>query len=146
MNPVSQPFGPCPCGEPDCDMQGTILLKKTGHLRGCGCTPCRNAGNHKAGHRSQDRTHAKLGGRGRAPTNEASARPYVAEIAVMPESKTGDQLPASWRKFIASDWFRHAIAQADRAVPVGSGVVPAVSIDNRYLVVDLGEQKRVRRG
>jgi len=55
----------------------------------------------------------------------------------MPESKTGEQVPKSWDKFIGTEWFRRALRQSERAVPSGSGVLPAVTIRGDYVVIDI---------
>ncbi len=142
MNPVHQDPGPCPCGDEVCTAWGTILLKKTGHLRGCGCSSCRNGGNYRAGHGIQQTTHERLGGTGRAPTNEDRALPYVVEAAIMPESKTGDQVPDSWQKFVASKWFVDALRQARRAAPIGANVFPAVAVDAEFVILDIRPQRQ----
>ena len=56
---------------------------------------------------------------------------------MMPESKTGNQIPASWTKFVATEWFRRAMDQSRRAVPAGSGALPAVVLHGDWLIVDL---------
>ena len=145
MNAVNQPFGDCPCESTYCKQVGTKLQRKTGHLVGCTCQTCASAENVKKGRTAHKRTHTNLGGNGEPPHHEGRARPYVTEIVTLPESTTGGQIPQSFRTVIGSEWFRHAIAQADREVPVGTGVVPAVAIDGRYLVVDLGDKRKVRR-
>ena len=85
--------------------------------------------------------HKRLGGEGFTPTHEEGARPYVVEIAIMPESKTGGQVPASWDKFLATEWFRRALDQSARAAPVGSGVLPAVVIRGDWCLVDIRGRK-----
>jgi len=147
MIPVYQDFGPCPCGEPNCPW-GDKIKRKTGHLVGCICLSCRNAENRRTGRKAHERMHTNLGGTGKPPQHEESARPYhvsldVLEVTVMPESKEGDQVPAGFSTFIESEWWRRAISQANRARPVGSGgVVPAVVIDGRYIVADLQPDER----
>ena len=79
--------------------------------------------------------HKALGGSGPTPSNEEAARPYP--VLVMPESKHGRLVPASFHKFLATEWFRRALNQAERGAPIGSGVKPAVVIDGRWLIVDL---------
>lgn len=134
MNAVTQLMGRCPCGA--CQTIGTKIAKKTGHLVGCDCVSCRGSLSVRKGHRGQQRGHEALGGNGRAPWNEDRAKPYVIEVALMPESKVGSGVPKAFADFLASTWLRHAFAQADRAVPVGSGVSPSLMIDGRWLVVD----------
>jgi hypothetical protein len=81
--------------------------------------------------------HKRLGGDGFTPSNEESARPYTVEVTVMPESKTGDQIPKSWDTFVKSEWLRRAFSQSERAVPVGSGALPAVVIRGDFCIVDI---------
>lgn len=125
----------CPCG---CGAQGTKLqLKNDRHLVGCVCRPCIGRRNRSKGQRAQAKMHRGLGGEGFTPTTEESARPYQIEVTIMPESKTGGQVPTSFTKFITTDWFRRALEQSTRAVPVGSGARPAVVIDGNWVVVDI---------
>ena len=130
----------CPCSEPGC--YGQKLLKATGHVKGCSCPRCRGRESNRKGHRNQDRTHKALGGSGRARHDEASQKPYVVEITVMPEAKAGQQIPKSLSLGLGSEWLRRAFSQAERAAPVGSNVLPAVSVGSDYLIVDL---RRVNR-
>jgi hypothetical protein len=81
--------------------------------------------------------HKRLGGEGFTPTNEESARPYHVECLVMPESKVGGQVPASFDKFINTEWFRRAMSQSERAVPFGSGALPCVVLRGQFAVVDI---------
>jgi hypothetical protein len=81
--------------------------------------------------------HTNLGGSGKPGWHEERARPYTIEVEVMPESKTGAQVPAAFHKFTDSRWFKGALYQSAMAVPVGSGVVPAVVIDGRWLIADI---------
>lgn len=86
--------------------------------------------------------HKRLGGEGFTPTHEEAARPYTIEVTVMPESKTGAQIPQSFRRFIESDWFRRALDQSTRATPVGAGVLPAVVIRGDWAIVDIRGRTR----
>jgi len=86
--------------------------------------------------------HRRLGGEGFTPSNEETARPYEVTVSVMPESKTGGQVPASFDRFIGTDWFRRALGQSKRAVPVGSGVLPAVVIRGDWCIVDIRGRKK----
>lgn len=88
--------------------------------------------------------HRRLGGEGWTPTHEEAARPYTIEVTVMPESKTGSQIPATFDRFISTDWFRRALSQSERATPVGTGVLPAVVIRGDWCIVDI--RKRGRSG
>lgn len=130
----------CPCKLLDC--WGQKLAHKSGHVVKCICPSCRGRESHAKGHKGQDRTHVALGGSGRARNDEAAQKPYVVEITVMPESKEGDQIPKNLAAGLASEWLRRAFSQAERAAPIGSAVLPAVSIGHRYLIVDL---ERVNR-
>ena len=130
----------CLCGDIKCF--GQKLSHKSGHVVGCICASCRGRESHSKGHKGQDRTHKALGGSGPARNDEASQKPYVVEITVMPESKEGDQIPKNLAAGLDSEWLRRAFSQAERAAPIGSAVLPAVSISHRYLIVDL---ERVNR-
>lgn len=130
----------CPCGTKGC--AGQKLMFKTGHVKGCICASCRGRESHRKGHKGQDRTHKALGGSGPARNDEASQNPYVVEITVMPESKEGGQIPKELAAGLESEWMRRALSQAERAAPVGSHVLPAVSIEHRYLIVDLARVNR----
>jgi hypothetical protein len=132
------PGSPCPCG---CGSTGSKLSFKTGHVaRMCTCLSCRNTRNVKKGKRGQARTHAALGGQGFTPYHEESGRFY--DLTVRPEVKAGDQVPATFHRFIGTDWFRRALSQSERAIPVGIDARPCVSIDGRWLVVDLKTKVR----
>jgi hypothetical protein len=122
----------CPCG---CGVTGSKLSFKTGHIvRLCGCSSCRNSRNVKRGKRAQAKGHKALGGVGFTPGNEESTNGYDVRCQV--EHKAGAQVPQNFRAFIAGEWFRHALSQADRARRVGDGSMPAVMIDGRWIVVD----------
>ena len=139
MNTVTQDFGPCPCGLERC-LMGTKLTVR-GHLRLCVCPSCNGLRSKRKGQKAQAKMHKRLGGEGFTPSNEESARPYEVTVLVMPESKTGGQVPASWDKFIGTEWFRRALDQSTRAAPVGSGVLPAVVIRSDWCVVDIRGHK-----
>lgn len=133
----------CPCGCGGVSLKG---LTKRGHVPGCGtprsgatkpCSSCQGSRNKRKGQRAQARAHRALGGEGFTPSNEESARPYLIEVCVMPEVKTGEQVPRSFEKLIASEWFRHALSQSARAAPVGSGARPAVVIRGDWCIIDL---------
>jgi hypothetical protein len=59
----------------------------------------------------------------------------------MPEVKTGQQVPASFDKFISTEWFRRALSQSARAVPFGSGALPCVVLRGDFAVVDIRRKK-----
>ena len=145
MNAVTQNLGPCPCrfevwsaGQPPttCRIEGTKLTRY-GHLVGCTCRPCLGRRSKRKGQKAQAKMHKRLGGEGFTPSNEESARPYEVTVLVMPESKTGGQIPKSFDSFIATEWFRRALDQSARAAPVGSGVLPAVVIRGDWCLIDL---------
>lgn len=126
----------CPCGIEGCT--GSKLSFRTGHVaRVCACASCRGLRNQRKGKRGQARTHRALGGTGFTPSNEESGRPYTIEVSVLPEVKTGQQIPASWDRFAASEWFRRALSQSERSVPFGTGVLPAVVIRGDWCIVDI---------
>lgn len=130
--PAYVPGEPCPCG---CSATGSKLSFKTGHVaRSCECMSCRNSRNVKRGKRGQAKGHRALGGVGITPSNEESVNGY--DIRVQVEHKAGAQIPQHFRSFIAGEWFRHALSQAERARRIGDGAMPSVMIDGRWLVVD----------
>ena len=144
MNPVSQPLGICPCKTEDpasgCGMLGTKITK-FGHLVGCGCRPCTGRRSKRKGHAAQAKMHRRLGGVGFTPHDEESARPYTVEVTVMPESKTGSQVPASFDRFVGTEWFRRALSQSERAIPHGSGALPCVVIRGDWALVDIRRKR-----
>ena len=107
-------------------------------VRFCACSSCRNRRNQKKGRAAQYRTHKALIGSGYSPYHEESG--LFADITVRPEVKTGQQIPASFRSFVASKWFKDALSQSERSIPEGVDAKPAVSIDGRFLVVDIRSQ------
>jgi hypothetical protein len=133
------PFSACPCGA--CSVVSAKLSVRTGHVRGCACSSCRNRRNRAKGHAAQAKAHRALGGKGFTPSNEESARPYEVTVAILPESKTGSQIPAAWDRFVATDWFRGALSQSERACPVGTGVLPAVVLRGDWVVVDIRRKR-----
>lgn len=148
MNAVNQSPGPCPCGVPACDAFGTKIAAKTGHLKGCTCLPCQGSANRKTGRAAHKRMHRALGGVGDPPEHEGRARPYrvMVEVSLLPESKAeGEHVPESFHDFIGGKFLRGAMQQSAREVPVGSGVVPSVVIDGRWLIADLGDGSKAHR-
>jgi len=138
VSEVYLPGSPCPCG---CGMTGSKLSFKTGHVaRVCACPPCRNSRNVRKGKRGQAVTHRALGGQGFTPHHEESGLFY--DLTVRPEVKVGSQVPTSFHKFISTDWFRRALSQSERGIPVGIDARASVSIDGRWLIVDLKAVKR----
>ncbi len=136
-----RPGQPCPCGLTGCT--GSKLSTKTGHVaRNCICVKCRGRRNQAKGKRGQAKTHKALGGQGFTPFHEESGLFY--DLTVRPEVKAGDQVPANFRTFIGTDWFRRALSQSERSIPDGIDARPAVSIDGRWLVVDLRNPKAKR--
>lgn len=138
MNAVTQDPGPCPCLV--CYQIGTKLTKY-GHLIGCTCRPCLGRRSRRKGQKAQAKMHRRLGGEGFTPTHEEAARPYEVTVTVMPESKTGSQVPASFDRFIGTEWFRRALDQSTRATPVGTGVRPAIVIRGDWVVIDIRRGK-----
>ena len=128
----------CPCG---CE-QESLTLTRYGHVRGCSCRSCLGRRNQRKGKRGQAVAHRRLGGEGFTPSNEEAARPYHIEVTILPEVKTGEQIPKSWEDFVRSTWFRHALSQSERAVPVGSGALPCVVIRGDWAVVDIRQRNR----
>jgi len=129
----------CSCG---CGVVNLKTQLKTGHVVGCACPSCRGRRYRRKGQKGQAKMHRRLGGEGFTPTNEESARPYHVECLVMPESKVGGQIPASWDKFVSSEFFRRALSQSERAVPFGSGALPCVVLRGDFAVVDIRRRKK----
>ena len=144
--PTFQELGPCACDRPACDVVGTKLVKPLEpgdpqHLKGCKCPPHTGKRNQAKGKRGQAKTHRNLGGLGFTPSNEESGRPYVVEVSILPEVKSGSQVPKSFDTFIKSEWFRHALSQAERSAPYGAGVMPAVVIRGDWCIVDIRKKR-----
>jgi hypothetical protein len=127
-----QPYHPCPCG---CEVVAWKLSVKSGHVVGCKCRPCTGRRSRKKGQAAQHRTWKALGGEGPTPLHEESTPEQ--EIKVRPEVKSGGQVPKSFHAFIATEWFRRAMTQARNGARIGTGVKPSVSIDGRWLIIDL---------
>ena len=140
MNPSFQYPGYCPCQEQLCrDALGIgTKLTRLGHLVGCRCPSCRGRRSKRKGQAAQAKTHKALGGSGFTPSNEESGIFYNLCLTVRPEVKAGKQTPASFTKFISGEWFRHALSQSERAIPVGIDAKASVSIDGKWLVVKIG--------
>ena len=66
---------------------------------------------------------------------------HAYSLNIATEDKTGQQVPATFARFIGLEWTRHAFAQATKKVPVGSDAYPALYIElapsRAFLVVDL---------
>ena len=128
------PGNECPCRT--CGVVG-LKLTRSGHVLGCKCHECIGRRNQRKGKRNQALTHRRLGGTGFTPSNEESARAYQVEVTVFPEHKGGAQIPASWDKFTGTEWFRRALEQSTRAVPAGSGALPALTLRSQFCIVDI---------
>lgn len=132
--PVTQDPGPCPCGQ--CEVIGTKIAKVSGHLKGCRCPSCRNRGNRNRGQRTEARRHRNLGGIGVTIRDE---HPNTYPLTITTEDKGGAQIPMKFRKFIDSEWTRHAFRQAEKKIPIGLDTYPALYIElgpkRAYLVV-----------
>lgn len=110
------PFDFCPCGDVRCPQSSK--LKRNGHVVGCVCRACIGKRNRSRGQRAQANAHKRLGGVGKTPTHEEWGPGY--DITVWPEVKQGGQIPAAFGKFIGTEWFRRALSQSERSLPVGS--------------------------
>lgn len=134
------PYTACPCG---CDVTAHKLTR-FGHVVGCECMSCRNRRNKKRGHRAQGKMHKALGGLGASPTNEEGAAPYTVSVKV--EAKQGAQIPANFVRFIESEFYRHAIRQAEKSIPVGTDPYPGLYLQlpggGAYLVVQVSARRR----
>lgn len=121
----------CPCG---CLVTGSKLTKYA-HVIGCACRPCTGRRNRAKGQASQRKMHRASGGTGWTPQHEGRT---VYTYEASPENKTGQQIPDSWRKFLSSVFFVNAMRQNAKDTPVGSMAKPALCLDGRYVVIDLG--------
>ena len=134
MIPAIQTLGPCPCES--CDIVGTKIAAKSGHLVGCRCASCRNRNNRARGQRGEARRHRRLGGQGTTPRDDLM---HLYSINVATEDKVGAQVPAKFVSFVHSETARHWWAQASKKIPVGSGALATlyleVSPSEWYLVV-----------
>lgn len=117
---MKEPSATCPCG---CNAVGK--LSPRGHNRGCICRSCIGRRNRRNGQRGEMNAHRSLGGTGRTPADEVG---HTYSLNVKPQVKAGQQIPAAFSSFIASEWFRHAISQAERSIPVGVDAKPAVQM------------------
>jgi hypothetical protein len=69
------------------------------------------------------------------PSQEEAIGGYP--IVVQVEHKSGyPKSTVKFKEFIATEWFRRALSQANRARRIGDGSMPAVMLDGRWLVVD----------
>lgn len=119
------PFAECPCLE-RCGVRAAKLSVRSGHARGCTCRSCLGRRNRAKGQRTQARMHRRLGGTGFTPQHEEGAVGYELTVWLIPEAKTGKQVPRKLASSIESDWFRRALRQSERAIPHGSTAMPAV--------------------
>jgi hypothetical protein len=131
-----QPYQPCPCG---CEVVGWKLQRvlsgdDVAHVVGCSCRRHIAKRSVRKGKAAQAKGHRNLGGSGFTPHHEESRGGY--DVRVQVEHKAGQQVPAAFRRFLATEWFRRALGQAERAARIGDGSLPAVMVDGRWLVVD----------
>ena len=135
MNAVTQEMGFCPCGwgapfpERSCGVIGTKLTRY-GHLVGCKCQPCIGRRNRRSGQKTEAKRHRRLGGQGQTPRDELA---FSYSINVTTEDKHGNQIPRNFNWFIETEWFKRALRQAQKKVPVGSDALP-------FVVLDLGRR------
>lgn len=136
-----EPYHPCPCG---CQVIGWKLKtsKKVcvegGCVVGCNSPSCRNRRNQKRGKRGEYNRHRQLGGKGWTPTDEMG---HVYSIEIVTQDKKGAVIPMNFRRFVASEWARHALSQAERSVPEGVSCYEALYLEppegGAWLVVRL---------
>lgn len=117
---------------------------KHGRRRG-DCRSCISARNKRFGQAVQHEMHTELGGTGPTPHDEEAGRGYDVEtIRVHPEAKGGQQIPKSIVTFLETDWFRRAMSQSSRSLPIGSTARPALWLHlpggRRILLVDYGQK------
>lgn len=136
-----RPGETCPCG---CGITGNKLSFKTGHIvRVCGCHSCRNSRSVKKGKRAQAKGHRALGGIGFTPSNEETHNGYDVRVQVEHKHGYPDQT-VMLRRFIQTEFFRHALSQAQRAQRIGDGSHPGMMLDGRWLLVDCKSTSPVR--
>ena len=136
MIPAMQEPGDCPCGDDICNVQGTKIAKVSGHLVFCGCISCRNRNNQKRGRRGQAKAHKALGGSGFTPYHEEAGLYY--DLTTRPEVKTGYAAQSKkFREFVAGQFFLDALLQSEKSIPEGIVAKPSVSIDGKWLIVDI---------
>lgn len=109
-------------------------------LRTCQCRDTIGRRNKRKGRKAQARGYRRLGGSAPfTPGNEENQGVLSVEVGV--ESKAGKQVPASFTRFVALEWTRRALSQAERSIPVGVEASPAVYLEpaggGRWLVVKL---------
>lgn len=138
MTTAYHPGDPCPCETAGCS--GSKLSFKTGHVaRGCLCKSCTGRRSQKKGRAAQRTTHQALGGQGFSPNHEESGLFY--DLTVRPEVKHGyPKDTKKFREFLGTEWFRRALSQSSRSIPVGIDARACVSIDGRWLIVDLQDR------
>lgn len=141
MNPIYQDPGPCVCGHESCDAVGT-KLNKEGHLTDCCCPVCTARYSSRKGRRGEVRRHAVLS-RGKAPNDEY---PNAYPLTVMTQDKVGEQIPKSFSDFVATEFYRHAMQQVERKVPIGADVHPALYLEpeggGAWLLVDIAPKTK----
>jgi hypothetical protein len=71
-------------------------------------------------------------------------------VKVHPEAKGGGQIPQSLVKFLGTEWYRRAIGQSERSLPIGSGAKPALWAHlpggRKVLIVDYGGGRPTKEG
>ena len=141
LNPTTQAMGACPC-EREIGRGGKCVigtkLTNFGHLVGCTCRPCQGRRNKRKGRASEAKTYKALGGQGQTLKDDLM---FTMSLDIAYENKAGDQIPASFTKFITSEWAKDALRQAEKKIPVGADARRALVLDcgprGRWAVVEI---------
>ena len=132
----------CPCG---CGATGFKLAHRSGHLvKVCRCASCIGRRNRERGQRGEARRHRRLGGQGMTPRDDLM---HLYSVNVATEDKTGDQIPAHFVSFAASETARHWFGQAEKKIPIGSDALPALYLElspSKWYLVIKGEGRSLR--
>ncbi len=126
--PGWNPYDPCACGCGEIGYRLTKVLPDddVSHVFGCKCRRHIGKRNRKAGQRTEANRHRNLGGEGQTRRDEF---PDTYTVACTTEDKRGEQIPASFLKFLALEWTRHALRQAEKKMPVGNDAFPALYLE-----------------
>lgn len=134
------PYSPCPCG---CDVTASKLSVKSGHVVKCECHSCRGRRNQRKGKRGEHNRHRNLGGVGFTPQDELG---HAYSVEIVTQDKKGSVIPRNFVTFIESEFYRHAISQAERSIPVGVQASPSLYLEpaggGAFLVVQVIPRKR----
>jgi hypothetical protein len=144
-----EPGDPCPCGCGVVSLKFVKPLRSSGqfHLQGCKCRSHIGKRNRAKGQRAQRNAHQRLGGTGMTPSNEESGLAYEVTLLVRPEVKKGEQVSKRLLAALSLAWSRRAFRQSEKAIPEGSGILPAVYVEpdgetDAWIIVRVPRQMR----